>query len=205
MTDILSKGGPVLFILLGLSIFSVHIIIQKFLFFRLNRFKRADLIEQIKTKLLINGRQATIQDLTLQNTHLTRILSRTITLSDQPLAHIDESIKDLTRREFPKFDQNLSILGSIITVAPILGLLGTVIGLMDIFNVISGGGIGDAQALSSGIAQALITTVAGLSIAIPLIFLSNLIAHKLSTFIADLEHVMTDIIDFCNDTAEIKP
>ena len=58
--------------------------------------------------------------------------------------------------QIPKIERLMSVLSSIITVAPILGLTGTVLGLMDIFNVISGGGIGDASLLSSGIAEALI-------------------------------------------------
>ena len=89
------------------------------------------------------------------------------------------------------------LLSSIISAAPILGLTGTVIGLMDIFNVISGGAIGDAQALSSGIATALITTVTGLLIAVPLIFCYQFFNQKIEHFILDLERMSYEMIHYC--------
>ena len=98
----------------------------------------------------------------------------------------------------------MNILSSIITVAPILGLLGTVLGLMDIFNVISGGSIGDAQALSSGIATALITTVTGLLIAVPLIFFNQFFNQKIEHFILDLERMSYEMIQFCQSNNFIK-
>ena len=63
------------------------------------------------------------------------------------------------------------------TIAPVLGLLGTVLGLMDVFAVLAVEGVGDAQLLSAGISKAL-TTVAGLSLAIPLIFVHQLLTQK---------------------------
>jgi biopolymer transport protein ExbB len=98
----------------------------------------------------------------------------------------------------------MPILSSIITVAPILGLTGTVFGLMDIFNVISGGAIGDAQALSAGIATALITTVTGLLIALPFIFFYQFFQQKTEHYILELERICYDIISYCQSNDNIK-
>ena len=90
----------------------------------------------------------------------------------------------------------MPILSSIITAAPILGLTGTVLGLMDIFNVISGGAIGDTQALSSGIATALITTVSGLIIAIPFIFFYQYLSQKIEFYVIELERMSYEMLSF---------
>jgi biopolymer transport protein ExbB len=95
----------------------------------------------------------------------------------------------------------MAVLSSIITITPILGLLGTVIGLMDIFNVLSSGPIDDAQQLSGGIAQALITTVTGLSITIPLIIMQRVIQEKTHRYIATLDACIRDVVELCKKTA----
>ena len=205
MFDFIAKGGPIMYLLLPCSLYGGYIVIQKLLFFRLNKYNRSLFIEQLKTQLMSVGKQTTIQELRVQNKTVPRIVAMAIELSDQPMETIQDGIQDITTREMPELDRNMPILSSITTIAPILGLLGTVIGLMDIFNVISGGGIGDAQALSSGIAQALITTVTGLSIAIPFIVLANIISQKSDVFMLNLEHTASDIVSFCKSHQEIRP
>ena len=98
----------------------------------------------------------------------------------------------------------MPILTSIISVAPILGLTGTVLGLMDIFNVISGGGLGDPELLSSGIAEALITTVTGLIIVVPCIFANQFLTQQIDQTILTIQTVAKDTISFCQTNSAVK-
>ena len=102
-------------------------------------------------------------------------------------ALVNNHISATLMQESPKYEKNLNVLSSIITVSPILGILGTVLGLMDVFNVISGGGLGNASQLSSGIAEALISTVLGLSITIPFIFAYHYLTHQVDQRLQRLE------------------
>jgi biopolymer transport protein ExbB len=82
-----------------------------------------------------------------------------------------------------------------VTVAPLLGLLGTISGLIKVFHVIAGGGIGDATALSAGIAEALITTFAGLTIAIPFLIVYNSLSGRVEALTHEMELRVTELLN----------
>ena len=161
--------------------------------------------EKVKAQLITIGKEQTIRDLLTQRKTSLKIVSKVIKVSDMSKDDIEEQIKQSTFKEMPRLERNMSILSSIITVAPILGLLGTVLGLMDIFQVISGGGIGDSAALSLGIAEALITTVTGLGIAVPLIFVYQYLSHEIDLFIMKTDRMVSEVLLFCRSQSAIKP
>ena len=170
MIDLLFKGGPVMFLLVGCSLSGIYTIVQKLLFFKIHFSNTKETIKSIKEDLLIKGIEETQNSLRSDRKIVTKVLLSAIKLHSQKRDVIQDGVRESIYSQVPKIEYLMPLLSSIISAAPILGLTGTVIGLMDIFNVISGGAIGDAQALSSGIATALITTVTGLLIAVPLIF-----------------------------------
>jgi len=204
MFFLFQKGGPVMYLLLLCSLVGLYVVVYQLLYLKMNRFKKED-ITDVKQDLVRIGKQATLNRLRLERYLVTKLVATAIRLSGCSKEDIEIGVKDATAREFPTLEKGLNILSSIITVAPILGLLGTVLGLMDIFNVISGGGIGDASQLSGGIAEALITTVTGLSISIPFIFLNQYLSHKNDVFLLDLEFLMSDILTFCRQNSGVKP
>ncbi|RAP33553.1 hypothetical protein DID75_01950 [Candidatus Marinamargulisbacteria bacterium SCGC AG-410-N11] len=204
MWEIFLKGGPIMYLLFLCSFLGIYIIIHKFLFLKSHSVNIDKTTHLIKQQLLNHGKSDTIKQLKTKHQIMIRVLCQAITLSALNRDDIQDGIKGITLLEVPKLEKNLSVLSSIITVAPILGLLGTVLGLIDIFNVISGGGIGNTQALSSGIAEALISTVSGLAIAIPLIFVHHFLSHKVNTFTMQMEHLIYDIINFCKSNPSLK-
>jgi biopolymer transport protein ExbB len=205
MFQLFIKGGPVMYLLFLCSFAGIYIIAEKILYLKANNIDSNYALEKIKNRLVSSGKEQTLRDLRTERKLMLQVLASAIKFSDLQKNTIEEAIKEVTYRELPKLEKNMNILSSIITVAPILGLLGTVLGLMDVFNVISGGNLGDAAALSSGIAEALITTVTGLSIAIPFIFLNQFLAHKIEVFILDTERLVNEVIVFCSTHQGVKP
>lgn len=205
MLDIISKGGPIMYVLFLCSFWGLYIIIQKLLFLKFNSIDQALLIEKIKNKLITIGKDQTLKDLRTERGIIPRVLVCAIKLSPLQRDEIQEGLKEATYIEIPKLEKNMNILSSIIAAAPLLGLLGTVIGLINIFNVISGGGIGNTEQLSAGIAQALITTVTGLTIAIPFIFFYQYLSHCIELFIMDMERLMNELLNFCKINEGVKP
>ncbi len=200
MWELFAKGGPVMYVLLLCSITGVTIIIQKFLFIRSQALNPNVTSSYIKDQLLSHGKEATFRQLLTKRKMMLKIVSQAIKLSHLDRENFDDGIKQITYTENPKIEKNLNILSSIITIAPILGLFGTVLGLMDVFNVIAGGGIGNEEALSRGIAEALITTVTGLGISIPFLVIYNYLTQQLDTFSLQIERVLYDILLFCKTT-----
>jgi len=204
MVELLIKGGPVMILLLLCSVVGVYIIVQKILYLRANRSDPA-ILDTIEHYLTSKGKEASAMELSFRPDFASRVLAAAIRMSGDSRDEIREGISELTSRELPQLEKNLGLLASIVSVAPILGLLGTVLGLMDIFNVISGGGIGDASLLSSGIAQALISTVTGLSIAIPFIIAYQYLSTEVDNRLHALESNVHHVIKFCKHEGGIKP
>lgn len=204
MFDILFKGGPVMILLVACSFSGLYTIIQKILFFKIHFSNTNETIKTIKEDLLTNGVETTLNSLRSDRTIVSKMLVNAIKSYGQPREKIQDGIRESIYNQIPKIDHLMPLLSSIISAAPILGLTGTVIGLMDIFNVISGGAIGDAQALSAGIATALITTVTGLFISVPLIFCYQYFNQKIEHFILDLERMSYEMIQFCQNNEFIQ-
>jgi biopolymer transport protein ExbB len=91
-------------------------------------------------------------------------------------------------------EKGLPILETIAVIAPLMGLLGTVLGMIKVFGVIKEQGIGQAAALSGGISEALVTTVTGLFIGIPVLIFFNYFANKAEGFVLDIEKHSTELI-----------
>jgi len=107
--------------------------------------------------------------------------------SDLDRIEIKELIEDQGRQEVRHLEKGLGILETIAVVSPLLGLLGTVLGMIQVFNVIKEQGIGQAAALSGGISEALITTVTGLFVGIPVLIFYNYFTKKAENFVLDIE------------------
>jgi len=113
---------------------------------------------------------------------------------DLPNNELKELITDQGRQEVRSLEKGLVIIETIAGIAPLLGLLGTVIGMIKVFTVISEQGLGQTQALSGGISEALITTVVGLSIGIPSFVLYNYFTDKAENLILDIEKFTSQLL-----------
>ena len=111
-----------------------------------------------------------------------------------PKDEIKEMFEEQARQELRFLERGLGILETVAAIAPLLGLLGTVLGMIRVFDVISAQGLGQTAALSSGISEALITTVAGLSIGIPTLVLFNYFTNRVENFILDIEKYSNDLL-----------
>ena len=194
-----------MFLLLLCSILGAYIVSERIMFFNFHFKESEKHLDVIKNKLMTDGKSETLLLLRTKRNIILRALYQAIRLSDKPHHQISDGIRESVYLQVPKIERLMSVLSSIITVAPILGLTGTVLGLMDIFNVISGGGIGDASLLSSGIAEALITTVTGLLIVVPFIFIYQFLTQKIDEYVMLIERLSYDIIQFCNNNHAVKP
>jgi biopolymer transport protein ExbB len=106
---------------------------------------------------------------------------------DSPPALLDDAIQETLLHEFPKLERFLPSIRMLSSVAPMLGLLGTVTGIIATFDVITVVGSGQPRLMAGGIAEALITTATGLAIAIPGLLAHSVLAGKVDSIIADTE------------------
>lgn len=199
MLQILIKGGPLIVPLIFCSILALAIIIEKFITLKIIETRSRRFID--KTRSIINGDEDNKTEKVLAlcemtSSPLSRILKAGIEKKDREREEIREALEDAGSSEIPYLEKHLKILGTIVTVAPLIGLLGTVMGMIKAFNVIALKGVGEPGALAGGIAEALITTAVGLSIAIPSLIFYNYFMHRTDKIVRQFEKVSSEFIDF---------
>ena len=114
-----------------------------------------------------------------------------------PIARLEERFADLGRQVKNRLQRGLALLDTIAGIAPLLGLLGTVLGMIQVFGQLSESGAAKMEALSSGISVALFTTVTGLCIGIPALVAANLYSRQVDNLILELEDQLNDLLDSC--------
>jgi biopolymer transport protein ExbB len=125
---------------------------------------------------------------------LGRILGATEQSSAQDIDTLELVLDEAITREVPALEKGLSLIKLLAAVAPLLGLLGTVTGMIATFQAISLFGTGDPKLMASGISQALVTTMLGLSVAMPLLFIHNLLASRSRTLVQLLDEQSAGIM-----------
>ena len=196
MLDYVSRGGIVMVPILICSVLALIIIIERLWSLRRNQIFRFNILDTIE-HLLHEHKIA--EATTLCKRHdsaMTRLVLVALLNAERPKAEIKELIEDHGRQEVPFLERYLTTLGTIASIAPFLGLLGTVVGLLRVFEAISQeGGVTNAAILSSGIQNALITTVAGLCVAIPSLVAYNYFARRAEGIILEVERIALRLLN----------
>lgn len=187
MLEFVIKGGPVMVPLLLCSVISLSIIVERCLSLRRNRILKYDVLQRIE-ELLRDRKIPEASTLCKRYpSSMTRILLAAILNHDKSRQDIKEIIEDAGRQEIPVLERYLTILGTIASISVLLGLLGTVMGMIRTFNAIAALGYGHPEALASGISEALVATATGLVIAIPTLVLYNFFTSKVDSLVIEME------------------
>ncbi len=188
MYQFLAKGGPLMIPIIGGFVLGLAIIIERFFNLRYYRVVNSEFFEKIK-QLLSQKKFDTALSVvnTEANSVVKPILFEAIVNRDLPEEELKELIEQAGKKSAKALEKNLTTLSTIVAIEPLLGLLGTVTGMIKVFAVISAKGLGHADLLAKGISEALITTAAGLSIAIPFLVFYNILAEKVENITIELE------------------
>jgi biopolymer transport protein ExbB len=192
--DILISGGPVMIPLGLLSLVALAIVLERLWILRRTNYMKDTVVNSL-SQLLANRNFKSATDYCRRHpgpfTHLVVAL---VENRHAPYDELKEIMEDTGRRELLGLQRGLPALATIVGGAPLLGLLGTVLGMIKIFTVVAGSGSGITEQLASGIAQALITTATGLIIAIPTLFTHSFLEARAVGILADIEHQMIDFL-----------
>jgi biopolymer transport protein ExbB len=187
MLDLIIRGGPVMAPILLCSVVSLAIIVERCLSLRRHRILKYEILQRIEELL----RDRKIPEATTlckrYPSSMTRILLAAILNHDKTRQEIKEVIEDAGRHEVPVLERYLTVLGTIASISTLLGLLGTITGMMKTFNVVAALGYGHPEALAGGISEALITTAAGLGVAIPTLVIYNYFTSKVDSLVLEME------------------
>lgn len=190
------RGGLIIIPIVLCGVLTLGIIIERLLSLRNAEFDHEKFIKEIEQTLKRRKIKESLELCDSIDKPVPRIIKAGLLKSDRSREEIKESIDDAAAHEIPVLEKYLGVIATVATVAPLLGLLGTVTGLIKAFMVIeSTGGLVNPGDLARGIWEALITTVAGLIVAIPAYIAYNYFVTRVNTLILQMEKSATRLLD----------
>ena len=198
MLHYLEVGGPILWVLVVISIGAFAVVLERIVFFARNEKNIGDTFKDEILSLVANKKID--EAIALCDTKKSCVASAVKKFLQKAPKGIDVQdyefiLKEITIKETSPYESRLNLLSSVISISPLLGLLGTVTGMIRAFTNISKYGTGDAAIVADGIAEALLTTAAGLMIAIPVIVVYNYLNRRLEKMENEIDDVVTNIIN----------
>jgi len=200
--DLLKPGGIIMFPLLLCSVLALAIIIERFWTLRASRLAPKSLVHDlwgwIKKKEL-NARK--LKDIK-ETAPLGRILAAGLANAKHGREIMKESIQEEASHVVHEMERFLNTLGTIAVIAPLLGLLGTVIGMIKVFAQLQLEGAGNASALAGGISEALITTAAGMTVAIPALIFYRYFTRRVDEIVVNMEQESLRLVEVVHGDRE---
>lgn len=202
MIDLLVAGGWVMPLIVMCSVVALSISIERYL--GLDRAKVAPphLLATVWRDLKQGDLNAQKLAQLRANSPLGAILAAGISNRGQGRDVMKESISEAASHVVHDLEKYLNSLGTVAAIAPLLGLLGTVVGMIDVFTQITTVGTGNANALAGGISEALLTTAAGLIVAIPALVMHRYFTGLIDTIVVDLEREAIKLVDAIHNGAD---
>ncbi len=192
---IIKKGGVIMYPLIFCSVLMLGIAIERSYHLRRKKIINPEFLTTFRRHWHKQEKQKAIEVCHQYDICLSRILKAGLFRSNYGIIEIERAIEGMGQHEASLLNSNLRMLGVVANLAPMLGLLGTVLGMIKAFAVISQFGTGNPGLVASGISEALITTAAGLMVGIPALALYHYFRAKIDRFVFEMEEISLQLIE----------
>jgi len=198
MWELVRAGGPFMAPIIVCSIAAVGILLERLWTLQRKRVLPEELIKKLGS--FAEGGQVSPKfiDALEKNSPLGRVIAAALANRDRGREIMMERVQDTGRHVVHELERFLNSLGTIASISPLLGLLGTVTGIIRAFNAVMLGGMGDPRLLAGGISEALITTAGGLAVAIPSFIAYRYLRGKVERIVVDMEKIAVTFADSLN-------
>ena len=203
MFEMVKAGGWLMFPIIAGSIIALAIILERFWTLQKNKVIPEHLVATI-WHWVKEGQleRSKIEEISKQSA-LGKVLAAGLNNRHLERERIKESIEEVGRQVVHDMERFLNTLGTIAAISPLLGLLGTVIGMIKVFNAITTAGVGNAAPLAGGISQALITTAAGLSVAIVALIFHRYFRGRIDELVVKMEEEAIKMVDVLHNNRSL--
>ncbi len=185
--EFLVKGGICMIPLFLCSVAGLAIVIEKFISLQRRKIIVPEVVSVLENVKEANDFPLAISICEKHHGPFANIIRIALESHSLPREEIKETLFDQGRQEVHQLERGLGVLETVAGIGPLLGLLGTVLGILKVFKVIAVMGVGQASALAGGISEALITTIAGLFIGIPALVAYNYFGNKAEALVLEIE------------------
>lgn len=196
------KGGITMYPLLALSVLATAIIIERFVVLYRAGTDAEAFMEKISAALEAQNYDGALQLAREGGSSIARVLASGLEKVRRGKAEVEKAIEARGNIEVAKFERGLPFLKAVINTAPLLGFYGTVSGMITAFESMGLKGLADMSSMSLGISEALITTAAGLIVAIPVAFINSLFVGRVNRFVHEIQQVSVRFLDALEEVEE---
>jgi biopolymer transport protein ExbB len=195
------QGGPLTWLLLGCSIFSIGIFLERYLAFHRAKVSVSDLMIGLANLVRRKNFAEALHECAGTPGPVARVVHAAILRHDAPRHELKEIVQEAGQLEVPGLEKNLAVLHNLAYVTPLIGLLGTLLGLMRTFVLIKqNSGLVTSEQLSAGLYEALITSALGIVVAVPAFTFYSYLASFARTLMHDMERAGIEIVNLIHDS-----
>jgi biopolymer transport protein ExbB len=193
--EFIFRGGFMMYPLLLSALIALTVIIERVYSFR-NRFVTSrDLVKEIIQKVHSGDLKAAESACEKQATPVTSVLGSGLEHFNNPIEEMELAMKNQAEEWIPLLEKRIEVIDTVITAAPLMGLLGTITGMMGSFRILSEKGVNEPNAITGGVAEALIATATGLVIALICLVAYNYLSAKIKEFIYEVEGASSKLVE----------
>lgn len=203
MLEFLKAGGWVMLPIVLLSIVALAIIVERFWTLRRKAVIPTGLGQDVREWAATRQLDPAHIEALRNNSPLGELLAAALDVRQRSREQIKERVEDVGRHVVHRLERFMNMLGSIASVGPLLGLLGTVLGMIRMFLQILQTGVGDANRLAGGIGQALICTAGGLCLAIPALLFHRYLSGRIADYVVEMEQQTMALLDTLDERGEL--
>ena len=202
MFELISSGGWLMLPIIGCSVLSLAICLERLWVLRSEKIAPTGLTNDIWSRLKAGSISVEQMKEIKKASPLGRIMVAGLNNARHGREIMKESIQEAATEVVHELERFLTALGTIAAITPLLGLLGTVIGMIKVFAAIMAQGTGNASVLAGGISEALITTATGLAVAIPTLIFHRHLQRKVDTLVVDMEQEAIKLVEIVHGERE---
>ncbi|MEQ1752442.1 MAG: MotA/TolQ/ExbB proton channel family protein [Prosthecobacter sp.] len=200
MTELISKGGPLVWLLMACLGFSLAIFLERLSYYHRASMNIGEFLAGLAALIRRRNFAEALQECVATRVPAGRVIHAALLRHHAPREQLKEIVQEAGQLEVPRLERYLSILNAIAHVGPLIGLLGTVIGLLDSFtNMSSANGITTPAEVARGVYQSLITSALGLVVAIPSYLFFAFLSARSRSIMHDLERAGVEIVNLIED------
>jgi len=200
MPELISKGGPLVWLLIGCLCFAVAVFLERLAYYHRASMNVGEFLAGLSSLVRRKNYAEALQECVATRVPAGRVIHAALLRHHLPREQIKEVVQEAGQMEVTRLERFLSILNAIAHVAPLIGLLGTMIGLLDSFtNLSSSNGVMTPSEVAKGVYQSLVTSALGLVVAIPAYLFYAFLSAKSRTIMHDLERAGIEIVNIIDD------
>jgi len=201
MMELVQKGGPLMWLILACSVTALGVFAERLFFLHRASIHTGDFLRGLANVLRKKNYAEAVQECAGTPGPVPRVLHAMLVKHDAPRRELRDIAQEAGQLEIPRLERNLALLGTIAYATPLVGLLGTILGLLTAFQQITThGGYATAAEIAGGVYESLLTSAAALTVAIPAFVAHSYISARVNDVVHDIERASIELLEILQES-----